>query len=217
MAVDGSHRGQARGGLARTALIFVLIGALAAPQAGCSFLFVQKPPPAESRRGGVVDCTSANVAPVLDGLVMGFQMVRTGLAMGATDSQYQGAPIDRSADIMFGIGLTTLFAASMIAGFGWTSDCREAIADESYPASRPGPRPRSGASTRPALRVGPPPPSQRRQEDEEEEAAVQARSAERARAEAVEAAAAAEAASHTAAPAAPPAKAPAVPQRNDTE
>ena len=102
---------------------------------------------------------------------------------------------------MFGIGLTTLFAASMIAGFGWTSDCREAIADESYPASRPGPRP--GASTRPALRVGPPPPSQRRQEDEEEEAAVQARSADRARAESAEAAAASQAASQTPPPAPP--------------
>ena len=203
--------------MARTALTFVLIGALAGPQAGCSFLFVQKPPPAESRRGGVVDCTSANVAPVVDMLVTGWQLVRTGLALGATDAQYQGAPISRDADITFGISLTALFAASMIAGFGWTSDCREAMAEDNYPSLRPGPRAGASSRPRPTLRMGPPPPSPRQQEEQEEEAAVQARSAERARAETAEAAAAAEAASHAATPVSAPAKAPAVRQHNDSE
>jgi hypothetical protein len=211
MTVDRGDEGRRlRGGPARTALTFLLIAALAGPQAGCSFLFVQRPPPTENRhRGTVVDCTSSTVAPVIDGLVMGFQMVRTVLALGATDAQYQGAPISRDADITFGVVLTGLFATSMIAGFGWTSECRDAMAEESYPASRPA---RPGAGSNPALRT-----YQRRKEDQEEEAAVQARSAERARAEAAEAAAAAEAASHAATPAAPPAKAPAVPQNKDTE
>jgi hypothetical protein len=212
MAADRGDEGRRlRWGPARAALTLVLIAALAGPQAGCSFLFVQKPPPEESRRGSgrVVDCTSSNAAPVIDGLVMGFQMVRTALALSASDAQYAGAPISREADITFGISLTALFAASMIAGFGWTSDCRDAMAEESYPAGRPA---RPGAGSNPAWRT-----YQRRQEDQEEEAAVQSRAAERARAEAAQSAAAAEAASHTATPTAPPATAPAVPQHNDKE
>jgi hypothetical protein len=214
MAVDRSHRGRARGGLARTGLTIVLIAALAGPQAGCSFLFVQKAPPPESRRGSnrVFDCTSSTVAPVIDALVMTFQMTRTFMALNASDAQYTGAPISRDEDITLGVSLTGLFATSMIAGFGWTSDCREAMAEETYPASRPGPRP--GASSKPTLRMGPPPPSQRRQEEQEEEAAVQARAAERARAEAAQAGAAADTASEAASV---PAKAPAVPQHNDKE
>ena len=210
MAVDGSHQGRARGGLARTALTFLLIGALAGSQVGCSFLFVQTPEPKETRRGQVVDCTSSNAAPVIDMLVMGFQIVRTLLALGASDAQYQGAPISREADITLGIGLTALFGGSMVSGFHWTSDCREALAQDSF---APRPRPRPGASSRPILRMGPASPSQRKQEEQEEEAAVQARSAERARREAAEA----EAASHAAQPAAPPTTAPAAPQHNDTQ
>jgi hypothetical protein len=212
MAVDGSHQGRARGGLARAALTLVLIGALVGPQAGCSFLFVQTPEPKEARRGQVVDCTSSNAAPVIDMLVMGWQIVRTLIALGATDEQYRGAPITREADITLGISLTALFGGSMAAGFSWTKECREALAQDSYPGPRP--RPRPGASSKPTLRMGPAP--SRKQEEQEEEAAVQARSAERARAAAAESAAAAEAA-RAAPPAAPPANAPAAPQRDDTE
>jgi len=194
--------------LARTALAFVLIGALAGPQAGCSFLFVQAPEPAESRHGRVVDCTSSTAAPVIDMLVMGWQIVRTVVALGATDGQYQGAPITREGDITLGLSLTALFAGSMMAGFHWTSDCRDAIAEQSAPAFRPH---KPGAGSNPAWRT-----YQRQKEDQEEEAAVQARAAERARTEAAEAAAAA-AASQGAPPPPPPPKAPAVPQRNDTE
>jgi hypothetical protein len=216
MAIDRSHQGRrARGGLARTALSLVLIAALVGPQAGCSFLFVQRPPPEEGRRRGEVNCTTSNVAPVIDMLVAGFQIVRTGLALSATEAQYRGAAISRDEDITLGVSLTALFAASMIAGFGMTSDCREAMGEDSYPASRPGPRP--GASSRPASRIGPPPSSQRKQEDQEEEAAVQARSAERARAEAAQAGAAAAAAAAASHVGPAPAAAPAAPQRNDTE
>src|SRR5262245_56755258 len=196
MAVDCRNPGRpARGGLASTTLTLALIAALAVPQAGCSFVFVERPPPVESRRRGEVDCTTSNVPPVLDMLVAGWQIVRTGLALSATDAQYSGAPFSRDTDIILGVSLTGLFVTSMIVGFGRTSDCRDAMAEDSYPGSRPALRP-------------PPPRSQRKQEEREEEAAVEARSAEQAR-EAARAGAAAGAAAR-AAPA--PAKAPAAPQ-----
>jgi len=200
MAVDCRNLGRrARGGLASTALTLVLIAALAAPQADCSFLFVERPPPAESRRAGAVTCSTSAVAPVLDMLIAGWQVARTGLALAATDADYRGAPFSRDTDIILGVTLAGLFATSMIAGFGWTSDCRDAMEAESYPASRPL---RPGAGSSPALRS-----YQRKKEEQDEEAAVQARAAEQARQ-------AAEAAGAAARAAAAPAKAPAAPQHN---
>jgi len=109
-------------------LTLILIAALTGPQAGCSFLFVQRPPPAESRRGKV-RCTSSTIAPVMDTIGAGGLFVHTALTVSAPDAQYVGAlPISRHADIALGIGLTTLYVASTIAGFAWTSDCREARA-----------------------------------------------------------------------------------------
>jgi hypothetical protein len=175
--VDCSHHGRRlRGRPARTALTLVLIGTLLGPPAGCSFLFVQAPSP-ESHRG-VRACTSSNAAPVIDLLIGGFQLVRTLSALGATDAQYANAPISRDADITFGIGLLTLFTGSAIAGFNWTSQCREG-GEDSTPASRPGPR---VSRQQPGWKLGPPPAAQRKVEEQEEEAAVQARTAARARA-----------------------------------
>jgi hypothetical protein len=208
--VDRGHQGRRFPGRSgQIALTFVLIAILVCPQAGCSFLFVQRPPSAaEGHRGVAGGCTSSSVAPVLDGLVTALQVVRTVAAAGATDAQYMGAPISRGADISIGFALTMLFGASAIAGFTWTADCREALGEDTSPASRPGPR-------KPGWTLGPPSPSQRKLEEQQEEAAVQARSAERARAarEAAQGSAGADAG-------APgvfvPATAPAVPQRNDS-
>jgi hypothetical protein len=114
--------------LGRTTLTVVLIGVLAGPQAGCSFLFVKRPPPVESRHGRV-HCTSSTIAPVLDTLGAGGMFVHTALTVSAPDTQYVRAlPISRNADIALGISLTALYVASTIAGFAWTSECGEARA-----------------------------------------------------------------------------------------
>jgi hypothetical protein len=160
----------------RAPLTLVLIAALAGSQAGCSFLFVQAPTP-ESHRG-VRECTSSSAAPVIDLLIGGFQLVRTLSALGAADDAYRGAPISREADVTLGISLLTLFTASAVEGFKWTSECRE-DAGERIPASRPGPR---VSGQQPAWKLAPPSAAQRKLEEQQEEAAVQARTAARARA-----------------------------------
>jgi len=95
---------------------------------GCSFIFVEGPPPDHPQRT-IVDCSTSNVAPVLDVLFAGYQMVRIGMAANATDADYEDAPIDRSADIGFGIGFFVLHTASAVYGFSTTSACKDAKAE----------------------------------------------------------------------------------------
>ena len=147
--------------------------ALTVPSAGCSFIFVTKPPAPEERPRNV-DCTTSNVAPVIDTLIAGWQVLRTVIALTASESAYANAPIGRGADVGIGIGLFSLFAASAGTGFSWTSDCREMIGDSEPATSRPRPRPRLQP---PAGRLGPPPPRPQQPEEAAEETAAQARAA----------------------------------------
>jgi hypothetical protein len=66
---------------------------------------------------------SSKVAPAVDGVIAGFEAVRTGLALSADSSAYQNSPISRNADIGFGLGFTALFLASSIYGFYETDQC----------------------------------------------------------------------------------------------
>jgi hypothetical protein len=94
------------------------------PLTGCSLLFVDAPP-ARPKTSAKLECTSNNAAPVIDTVVAGFQVVRTGVALAANDSDYRASPISRGADIALGIGLTTLFISSAAYGYGATSRCSE--------------------------------------------------------------------------------------------
>jgi hypothetical protein len=100
---------------------------------GCSFIFVTQPPAqAEQASHPTADCSTSRAAPVVDGIITGYQVVRTIYATQAPDSAYQGAPISRGADIGLGLSFTALFLASTIYGAVNTSECRDfkARADE---------------------------------------------------------------------------------------
>jgi len=56
-------------------------------------------------------------------VIAGFELVRTIIAVNADESDYQGAAIDRGADIGLGLGFLALFGASAVYGFYTTSEC----------------------------------------------------------------------------------------------
>ncbi|MDP8999666.1 MAG: hypothetical protein M3O46_06100, partial [Myxococcota bacterium] len=81
---------------------------LALECSGCSFLFV-KGPPSEPENSRLIECTSSRVAPAFDALFGGLEVIRTGVAVAASDSSYQNAAISRGADIGFGVAFSALF------------------------------------------------------------------------------------------------------------
>src|SRR5262245_59968727 len=109
------HRATALG------LLFIL---LVGPS-GCSFLFTTKAPSDVelAQTPGPVQCTTSRAAPIVDTIIGGLEVVRTGVALNATDSDYINSPINRSADIAFGIGFASLFVASAIYGYSVTGHC----------------------------------------------------------------------------------------------
>lgn len=113
--------------LAVSTILCAVCGVLSS---GCSFLFVKGPPdnvgklPAKAP----VECTTSELAPLVDLAVTGFQVVRTIYAVRQSDSDYRDFPISRKADIAFGVGFSTVFALSAIHGFTETTACTEAKA-----------------------------------------------------------------------------------------
>ena len=92
---------------------------------GCSFLFVDGPPPKQQR--GYLRCTESMAWPAVDGVITGLQVVRTLYAMSLSDADYEGSGLSRSGDIGFGIALTALFLTSSIVGAGRVNECRGAV------------------------------------------------------------------------------------------
>jgi hypothetical protein len=95
-----------------------IVVALALASCGCSFCFVT-PPPVPHKQPVArpeADCSTSVVAPVIDGLITGYQVFRTGYALQASDRDYNAVPISREADMAIGIGMSALFLASTIYG-----------------------------------------------------------------------------------------------------
>src|SRR6478672_11016977 len=83
------------------ALCLVMTGALP----GCSFLFTTAPKHAEaSTEFASNKCTTSKAAPIVDTVIAGLEGVRTGVALAADKSAYEGAPISREADVAVGLG-----------------------------------------------------------------------------------------------------------------
>jgi hypothetical protein len=70
-----------------------------------------------------VDCTSSPLAPVLDGILTGYELFRVGYAAQASPSDYGRYPISREADMALGAGFAALFLTSTIYGVVNTSAC----------------------------------------------------------------------------------------------
>ena len=104
--------------------LLALTAAVGWGSCGCSFIFV-KGPPSQPRQARVIDCTTSKVAPVLDSVFGGLQVVRTVLATTVSDSYYQTAPISRGTDIGLGLAFTALFVGSAAYGIVETGQCAD--------------------------------------------------------------------------------------------
>lgn len=103
-----------------------MVLALGLANSGCSFMFVTPPPAlADQPSEPHADCSTSRAAPVIDGIIAGYQVIRTVYATQAPDSTYQGkAPLSRGTDIALGAGFAGLFLASTIYGAVYTSQCQ---------------------------------------------------------------------------------------------
>lgn len=134
-----------------------------ASSVGCSFTFVTPPPAHVSQPTARpnADCTSSRVAPVLDGILTGYELFRVGYAAQAGDATYRGLPVDRTTDMALGAGFAALFLSSTIYGVVSTSACRRLKQgpplDEEMPGITRDPPPDGQASVPPAPTAAPAP------------------------------------------------------------
>jgi hypothetical protein len=142
--------------------LFVFGRALAAASmvacGGCSLLFVTPPQSSgKIQTGAPKQCTTSRAMPVLDTILTGFEVVRTGLAIGADASVYSdpNQPLSREADIALGIGFTALFLGSAVYGYSATARCDRGSPPEAAPDTQPTER-WSGASEQPRKRAAVP-------------------------------------------------------------
>jgi hypothetical protein len=141
--------------------VFLVLAALA-PLGGCSAFFVRAPIQVAEGRYDARGCTTNQLAPVADVMIGALQIVRTVLALQASDASYNGAALDRGADVAIGGLLAATFTGSAIYGFATTAECRKLRGNVPAPTQRPRP-------TKQELNY------QRRADEAAEEAAVQAR------------------------------------------
>jgi hypothetical protein len=93
---------------------------------GCSFLFVHGPP-ANHKQLQYFDCSTSNVAPVLDTIFGASAAVN--VVGAAADSREFSNLGSQKTTIAIAAGEAALFVASAAYGYMKTSDCRAAQAD----------------------------------------------------------------------------------------
>jgi hypothetical protein len=92
---------------------------------GCSFVFVEGPPPPE-RRVGLVRCTTSSVAPVIDLVLVAMQAFRFFQAATENEVEYRSDKgVSREVGIWSSLAFGTLYTSSAIWGFNTVSHCRE--------------------------------------------------------------------------------------------
>jgi hypothetical protein len=92
---------------------------------GCSFLFVHGPPKNHEQLQ-YFDCSTSNVAPVLD-TIFGASAVLTVAGAAADSAEFSNLGSQKTAIAVYA-GEAALFAASAVYGYAKTSDCRAAQA-----------------------------------------------------------------------------------------
>jgi hypothetical protein len=105
-----------------SALAGVLLGLACG---GCSLVFVT-PAPEHAHQPVAhphVDCTTSVAAPVIDGVLAGYETFRTAYALSG-QGDYSRLPIDRRTDALLGAGFAGLYLGSMIYGTVNVSRCR---------------------------------------------------------------------------------------------
>jgi hypothetical protein len=121
----------------------------------CSFLFTTGPAhqprhPTRPPRAMPPDCSTSRLAPVIDTLIVGYQIFRTGAALAADESDYSDSPISREGDIGFGVGLALVFGISALYGYSATSRCDAARQEYLIIKTPKPPRIPSASSTPPS-------------------------------------------------------------------
>ena len=108
----------------RKGAVLLVLAALT-PVGGCSAFFVRAPIKVAEGRYDARRCTTNQLAPVADVMIGALQVIRTVLALQASDASYKGASLDRGADVAIGGLLAATFTGSAIYGFATTAECRE--------------------------------------------------------------------------------------------
>jgi hypothetical protein len=123
------------------ALALVLCAVAATATNGCSFLFVDGPPP-NARKLRAFNCTTSNSWPTTDVILGGLTLLD---GLGAVTSASQSSTYGGNNNgnyIAAGVALggAALFAASAVSGYKDTSACREATSElmtRLYPPNAP--------------------------------------------------------------------------------
>ena len=97
---------------------------------GCSFVFVEAPPP-QHQKMPVFDCTDSRVVPILDTLWTALQTGNLVLAATVSDQKWEDQfkgdpPFSRHAAIGVYAVFAALGAAGMVHGFTTVEKCRDA-------------------------------------------------------------------------------------------
>jgi hypothetical protein len=112
----------------RTVFAPLAIAALSTMLCGCSFAFVNGPPP-NHKTSSFFGCTSSNGVPMLDTVAATIGLLdAVSLATGSGSDSNTTTGSRTSSAIAAG-AVTAVFAASAAYGFKKTSECREAEAD----------------------------------------------------------------------------------------
>ena len=145
---------------------------------GCSFAFVNGPPPEPVHRGDRIECTSNAGWPVVDSLLTTWFLLNLMLNASKDAQQFQGGQDTKTGAVALGIGLSALTLSSAVVGFSRVSNCNDALARSEgtwSPRPRLNPRPvsppltpssfpppaasgTSGAGPSPVTPGAPPPP-----------------------------------------------------------
>lgn len=136
----------------RAWLLVVLL--VSSPGLGCSLLMVNPP-----KVQGFVNpgCTRSRGLPTADVVIALLQVLRTGIALAASDDLYKNSPLSRGADIGIGLGATALFGGSAVYGFSAIDECLALEEEPVRPRRRP-PPPRQRYLDPPADPAETPPP-----------------------------------------------------------
>jgi len=142
--------------LTETSLAAALGALVALSSTGCSLLFVNEPPSPRpgSLAPAAAECTSSQVAPVLDTIFTGLEATRVVYAASADDSVYKNPnqPLSRGTDVALGLGFTALFLGSSLYGYAATRNCRKYQKDSDHTSEEEwgsGPAEVKGGSQRP--------------------------------------------------------------------
>jgi hypothetical protein len=93
---------------------------------GCSVAFMT-PAPADAalaRARPRVDCTSSNLAPIVDSVLASYEIAGVVYASAVDESRYDGYPISREADMAIGAAFAAAFVGSAVYGYVSAAHCR---------------------------------------------------------------------------------------------